>query len=113
MEDALLPPEQEVARSNRAGRTIPFNHLRCSHRRRVGSLISCTRFAGNRKDRLSNCVRSSSQERVLPTENGRKVDARARDRRPRLWRKLVGVEPTLAAEQQTSDLKSEPGTGQV
>ena len=28
MEDALLPPEQKVARSNRAGRTIAFNNLR-------------------------------------------------------------------------------------
>ena len=28
MEDALLPPEQEVARSNRAGRTNLFNNLR-------------------------------------------------------------------------------------
>ena len=27
MEDALLPPEQEVARSNRAGRTNPLNSV--------------------------------------------------------------------------------------
>ena len=29
-DSAQIPPEQEVARSNRAGRTNVFNHLRCS-----------------------------------------------------------------------------------
>ena len=39
---------------------------------------------------------------------------KTRDERwgPPRWRKLVGVEPTFAAEQQTPDLKSGPSTGQ-
>ena len=35
------------------------------------------------------------------------------DNQQRAWRKLVGVEPTFAAERQTTVLKTAPDTGRV